>query len=216
MRLLPGQCMLDFKTDGERSVGAAHSAAFHVVRRRRRLRQDRSVFIVPMIHLDIGFTATPGEVASHYRSDVDLALRRSTTSRRSLEYRDLLAARSSGCRSTRNSRRLSSSSSAIESGRLGIGASYASMHSSCRRAKRCSACCTPRKSWPERVRHAARDGRHERRPGFAWYLPQALQCSGSGGSSSGPTSSLTGDVPSQPTCDRSTGPVPTAAPSSPG
>lgn len=135
------------------------------------------VFIVPLSHLDIGFTATPREVSEHFQKDVDLALR--VVSNRADAYWNIetfwqleqwLKAQTDTTYPLLDR--------AWATGRLGIGAAYASMHSGLLTGEELIRMLYPAQELAGKLGISLTTAVMNDVPGFAWYVPQALNASG--------------------------------------
>lgn len=136
------------------------------------------VFIVPMSHLDIGFTATPQEVSVHFQKDVDLALR--IVSNRADAYWNVetfwqLERWLNAHGDTPSFELLEK---AWATGRLGIGAAYASMHSSLMTGEELLRMLGPAQKLARKLGTSLSTAVMNDVPGFAWYVPQALSEAG--------------------------------------
>lgn len=142
------------------------------------LAQVSKVFVVPLSHLDIGFTASPPEVADQHREYTERALqflvnvpsiRWNVESVWQLEQ--WLATHPA-----ESDRSLLKH--LFEQGQLGIGASYANMHSSLMTGEEMLRMFYPAARIEQELGVDLDTAVMNDVPGFAWYMPQALASSG--------------------------------------
>ncbi len=136
------------------------------------------VFVVPLSHLDIGFTDTPAAVADLYRKDMDLVLRildNNPHMRWNVESIWQLEQWTEAHTDPADRDRLAR---VLASGALGLSASYANMHSSLMTGEEMLRMFYPAQRLREAFGVSIETAIMNDVPGFSAYLPQALAESG--------------------------------------
>src|SRR5690606_31881027 len=136
------------------------------------------VYIVPLSHLDIGFTASPREVAEHYRSDLEIALRVANNLPDARWNIESIWQLEQWLKAAPEDERTAFLKEVISTQRLGISASYASMHSALMTGEEMLRMLYPGQKLAEKIGIPLETAVMNDVPGFAWYMPQALRASG--------------------------------------
>lgn len=136
------------------------------------------VYIVPLSHLDIGFTASPREVAEHYRSDLEIALRVANNLPDARWNIESIWQLEQWLKAAPEDERTAFLKEVMSTQRLGISASYASMHSALMTGEEMLRMLYPGQKLAEKIGIPLETAVMNDVPGFAWYMPQALRASG--------------------------------------
>ncbi|MDI7274745.1 MAG: hypothetical protein QME94_02085, partial [Anaerolineae bacterium] len=138
----------------------------------------RYVYVVPMSHLDIGFTATPDAVAEAYKPNVDLALRYlelypglSWTFEGVWQFEQWLER-------TADPAQVERAVESLRSGRLGLTAGYANLHTGLLSAAEWPRFLYPAEALRQRFGLQPVCAVQNDVPGYSWALPQVLAGAG--------------------------------------
>lgn len=136
------------------------------------------VFIVPMSHLDIGFTATPREVSDHFRDDLRLGLNVINNLNDAVWNIETLWQLKQWINAHNTKEDRAFLKQVAQTGRLGLGAFYANMHTSLMSSEELFRSLY----LAERLRHQLEvpidTAVVNDVPGFSAFVPQALAHSG--------------------------------------
>jgi len=138
----------------------------------------RYIYVVPMSHLDIGFTATPDAIAEAYKANVDLALRY-------LELFPDLSWTFEGAwqleqwlQRTSDPAEIERTAGLLKSGRLGLTAGYANLHGGLVSAAEWPRFLYPSRALAERFGVRPVCAVQNDVPGLSWAMPQVLAGAG--------------------------------------
>ncbi|UCC63373.1 MAG: hypothetical protein JSV36_22015, partial [Anaerolineae bacterium] len=138
----------------------------------------RYVYIVPMSHLDIGFSAPPDVVAEGYKANLDLALSYLERFPDLVWNVEELWQLEQWLRRTPDEARVQEAVALIKAGRLGLSAGYANMHTGLMSAAEMHHFLYPAESFRQRYGVQLQVAVQNDVPGFSWALPQVLARAG--------------------------------------